>query len=147
MPAEDSEVTEVTPMIVKVPKIPRDGSIDDSALACLLTQSGKELAGRKIRRDEVILDYMKAVGTLGCRHGRSQNGIKTDGNAVDLYLLQWLMDKVHVQMRHGACTAVEVLEVESFGVTRRIYGRPEPEEGQINEGNEVEMTGWSVSDK
>jgi hypothetical protein len=92
VPAEDEEVAKVTPMILKVPKVPCDGSINDSALACLLAQGGKKLARRKIRRDEIILDDMKAVGTLGRRHGRSQNGIKTDGDAVDLYLLQWLMD-------------------------------------------------------
>jgi len=98
-------------MIVKVPKEPRDGSIDNRALAGLLAQGGKKLARREIRRDEIILDDMEAVGTLGRRHGRSQDGIKTDGDAVDLDLLQWLMDKVHVEMGHGACTAVEVPEV------------------------------------
>ena len=66
------------------------------------------MARRKIRRDEVILDYMKAVGTLGRRHGGCQNWIKTDGNAVDLYLLQRLVDEVHVKMGHGARMAVEV---------------------------------------
>ena len=111
MPAEDGEIAEVTPMIVKVPKEPRDGAINNSALAGLLAQGGEKLERREVRRYEIIFDDVETMGSLGRRHGRSQDGIKTDGDAVNLDLLQWLMDEVHVEMGHGACTAVEVPEV------------------------------------
>ena len=55
MPTEDGEIAEVTPMIVKTPKEPRDGSIDNSALAGLLAQGGKKLASLRFATMRLFL--------------------------------------------------------------------------------------------